>query len=85
MIKRQQVFRLVTRAVQWNIAKPLRDRLQVRRTQPRSHQHRAQRVDIAPRWNTTQQGRLDRRRAAAHERIVDTLAGPGEALDEKAR
>src|SRR5204863_77322 len=46
---------------------------------------RADGIDVATERRSAAQGGFDERRAAAHERVVDSVARPAEALDKKSR
>ena len=50
--------------------------------QSRLHEAPAQRVDVAAGHAPAEEHRFDQRRAAAHERIVNQVTGPGEAFDD---
>ena len=59
--------------------------MQRHRFQPRPHQHLRQRIDVVAGRTTSHQRRLQRRRSAAREGIVDRVARPGQTIDEEFR
>ncbi len=65
--------------------KPLGDLFQAGRAEPRPGQDDAQGVDVAAAGDPAQQRGLQDRGAAAHERVIDDLAGLRQALDKEAR
>ena len=63
----------------------LGDVFQARRVEPRPGQDDAQGVDVAAAGDAAQQRGFQDGGAAAHERVIDDLAGLRQALDEEAR
>ena len=80
-----ELLRIRRRERQIERREPRVDLLGGRRRQPGLREHGAQRVDVASRRRSSRERRFDDRRAAAHERVVDDVAGLGEAIDEEAR
>jgi len=83
MVKDAEVLREFVEVMQINLLQSFFKLLDPGRTQPRARQHFAQGVDIATERNAAQQGRLDGCRAAAHKRIVNGVASPGQPFDEE--
>src|SRR5919106_696610 len=85
MIKDFELFWIRRRRRQVERREPARNIFGRRRRQARLREHRTQWIDIASRRRASRERRLDDRRPAPHERVVDHLAGCREAIDEKPR
>ena len=81
----QQVFGEFIGRSEIDLLEALSNVFEVRRTEPCPRQDDAQGVDVATEGHPAQQRRFQDGRAAAHEGIIDDLAGLRQALDEEAR
>ena len=67
-----------------DLPEPLGDLFEARRAEPGPRQDDAQGVDVAAEGHAAQQRGFQDGGAAAHERVIDDLAGLRQALDEEA-
>ena len=85
MIKHQQLFGKFIVVGQIDFVEARFDLFQCRRLKSRLSECEAERIDVIAPGHAAEQGGFNGRRAPAHKRVVNYLAGLGEAFDEEAR
>ncbi len=85
MIENEEVFGAFVAGMKINFLKSLSHVFGCWRLQSGLHQNCAEGIDVAAKGNSAQQGGFERCGAAAHERVVNEVAGAGQALNEKTR
>ena len=83
MIKGEKIAALQLPRAPVDLAQARFDRRERGRREARARQQRGQRIHVVADRPASLQRRLQRRRAAPHERVVDALARRGETRDEK--
>ena len=83
MIKGEKIAALQLSRAPVDFAQARFDRRERGRREARARKQRGQRIYVVADGPASLQRRLQRRRAAPHERVVDALARRGEARDEK--
>jgi hypothetical protein len=85
VIEDEELFWELVVSIERDLVESLDDLLECGGTETRAREIAAEGIDVATPWDTVEERGFDESCAAAHEGVVNDVAGVGQALDEEAR